>query len=163
MGLNNIELNSLHLTQLYQKVLVETVKNKVKPESQGIKYLGKNEGNILVLVREEEYPFLSDRQLQFLTSILTACKLSLADVAIVNTLDLDIEEIIAAIDGLKAKNVIAFGVEPSALGAPSYFPPFKVQQFDSRYFIHSPELAALENDQEIKKQLWTGLKTMFKL
>jgi hypothetical protein len=163
MGLNSIHLSSLHLTQLYQKVLVGGGIETKPPETQNLKYLGKNAGNILILIKEEEYPFVSDPQLQFLTAILTACKLSLADVAIVNALDMDSEQIMKAIDQLQSKNIIAFGIEPAGLGLPMYFPEFQVQQSETRYYLHSPELAALEQDQNLKKQLWNSLKTMFKL
>lgn len=163
MSLNNIFLKPLHLTQLFQKVLVEPLPHALKPEVQNIKYLGKNTGNILILVKEEDYPFVSDGQLQFLTAILSACKLSLADVAIVNALDMDNEEVMDAMIKLNAKNIIAFGMEPASLGLPMYFPPFQLQQYDHRHFIHAPELAAMEHDQALKKQLWIALKTMFKL
>jgi hypothetical protein len=163
MSLNSIELSPLHLTQLYQKVLVASSDPKPEPENQNFKYLGKNAGNILILVKEEEYPFVSDNQLQFLTAILTACKLSLADVAIVNALNMDQEEVTEVISHLQSRNIIAFGMEPAALGLPMYFPAFQVQQSETRYYLHTPELAALEQDQNLKKQLWNSLKTMFKL
>lgn len=163
MSLNSIDLKPLHLTQLFHKVLVEPLENKPVPETQNLKYLGKNEGNILILVKEEDYPFLSDHHLQLLTAILTACKLSLADVAIVNTLNLDSEEVHAIMDQLNAKNIIAFGIEPASMGLPMNFPAFQLQPYEARYFIHSPELAALELDKDLKMQLWNSLKNMFRL
>ena len=163
MSLNSIELSPLHLTQLFHKVLLEPVENKRAPETQILKYLGKNAGNILILVKEEDFPFLSDQHLQFLTSILTACKLSLADVAIVNALNMDGEDVHSSLDQLNSKNVIAFGIEPAAMGLPMNFPAFQLQPYESRYFIHSPELAALEQDKELKMQLWNSLKNMFNI
>jgi len=163
MSLNSIELSPLHLTQLFHKVLLDPVQKKPEPETQNLKYLGKNAGKILILVKEEDYPFLSDQHLQFLTSILTACKLSLADVAIVNALNMDGEDVHSSMDQLNSKNVIAFGMEPAAMGLPLNFPAFQLQSYESRYYIHSPELAALEQDKELKMQLWNSLKNMFKI
>ena len=163
MSLNSIELKPLHLTQLFHKVLLEPLEKKAVPETQNLKYLGKNARNILILVKEEDYPYLSDHHLQLLTAILTACKLSLADVAIVNTLSMDREAVHSTMDQLHAKNIIAFGMEPASLGLPMNFPAFQLQSYESRYFIHSPELAALDQDKELKMQLWNSLKNMFRL
>jgi hypothetical protein len=163
MSLNSIELNRLHLTQLYQKVLLEPLENKPAPETQNVKYLGKNAGNILILVKEENYPYLSDKNLQFLTAILTACKLSLGDVAIVNGLKMSAKEIHSSMDLLKSKSIIAFGIEPSEMGLPMHFPAFQLQHYESRHFIHSPDLDALEKHKELKMQLWISLKNMFNI
>ena len=49
------------------------------------KWLGENKKNILsLLVRHKDAVHIPDNELQFLTGMLSACQLSLADVAIVN-------------------------------------------------------------------------------
>ena len=163
MSLNSIDLKPVHLTQLFQKVLVETGTNKPDTETQIVKYLGKNAGKILILVKEKEYPFLPDHDLQFLTAILTACKLSLGDVAIVNAENMDSAAVHKSMDQLASKNIIAFGMGPFELGLPMNFPEFQLQPYESRLFIHSPELAALGRDKDLKMKLWNSLKNMFKL
>ena len=83
MSLNNIQLSSQLLASLYPDVIIETVEKKQVKEP-AFKFLGNNKKSLLILVSKEETPFLEDAELNFLSSVLAACKFSLADVAIVN-------------------------------------------------------------------------------
>src|SRR5215213_6249659 len=92
MSLNNIHLNPQMLADLYANSLVETGTTTV-PESAGPKHLGNNKKNIIIIVSHGSVPFLPDEELTFLISILSACKLSLADIAIVNSFGTNIDQI----------------------------------------------------------------------
>src|SRR4051812_39183868 len=101
MSLNNIQLNPSLLADMYRTSLVETNQNlrsnekkyapaaieTVAKDTKAVrwKYLGEYKKNILIIVRYDGLPYLPDQQLNFLTSVLGACKLNLADVAIFNT------------------------------------------------------------------------------
>jgi len=137
-----------------------------KPAEAGhaapVKMLGTNKKNILVVVENRNLPFLPEDELAFLSSILAACKLSLADIGVVNRAGTDPDHITTLIND-SAKSVLLFGIEPLSIGLPIDFPQFQLQKFNGRTYIHAPALAALESDKELKKQLWNSLKTLFGL
>lgn len=161
MSLNNIQLKPNMLADLYSQTLVQTSTTSV-PESKQPKYLGNNQKNILVVVRHEKIPFLPDFELNFLANILSACKLSMADIGIVNQEHSDETELKKLIQS-EAKTVFLFGVEPLSIGLPINFPPFQIQHFDKRTYVHAPSLTEIENDKGLKTKLWNALKTLFQI
>jgi len=163
MGLNDIQLTNQQLTNLYADVLIEITIASAVPERQRVKYLGKNARNILLFVNNGDVPFLTDDELSFVTNILSACKLSLADVAIVNIHSLPENGAAEAIGLLEPKNILLFGIPPLAIDLPINFPQFQLQSFNSRMYLYSPKLQELQSDKALKLKLWNGLKTMFGL
>jgi hypothetical protein len=167
MSLNHIQLTNQLLTNLYPDVLIESTSTSSVPEYKvandphPVKYLGKNVKNIVLLVSNETVPFLLDGELSFLTSILSACKLSLADVAIVNINSLVEPEIETSIQFLEPRTVILFGIAPLFIGLPINFPQFQLQPFNKRTYLLSPTLQELESDKTLKLKLWNSLKTLF--
>jgi hypothetical protein len=84
MSLNNFQLSPFLIHQLYKKTLVEMaiINPPIKDDKNNTpSFLGKNEKQILLVVNEDETVFLSDTDLNLLVGILSACKLTLADVA----------------------------------------------------------------------------------
>ena len=158
MSLNQIQLNDQLLVGLYSSVLIQT-NATIVPAKTDVKYLGKNEKCILVLISNDSVPFLPDNELNFLTSILSACKLSLADVAIVNLHSTTNPETI--IEDVECKNVLLFGVEPLSIVLPIHFPHFQLQQFNKRTYLCAPPLSGIENDKAVKLNLWNNLKKLF--
>jgi hypothetical protein len=160
MSLNNIQLKSSMLADLYRNSLVETTSTIAAPEPKQLKYLGNNQKNIIVIVSHDAVPFLPDGELSFLSNILAACKLSIADIGIVNSYNVeqtDLQNIINA----EANKVLLFGVEPLSIGLPINFPAFQLQPFNNRTYLHAPALSQIENDKGLKGRLWTSLKAMF--
>src|SRR5882724_10092740 len=95
MNLNHIQLPASVVANLYRNSLIQTEESTLITDNYALKktpagkadqwkYLGDNKKNILVVVDYRDAGFLPDEELSFLTSMLSACKLSLADVAIVN-------------------------------------------------------------------------------
>lgn len=161
MSLNNIHLTPPMLVRLYSDTLVET--NSVAlPGSKSFNYLGNNQKKILVIVSHQYVPFLPDGELDFLTTILAACRLSIADIAIVNYCNADQRELQNLID-TQAKNILLFGIDPPSIKLPINFPQFQLQQFDKHTYLHAPTLAELENDKSLKLKLWNSLKQLFGL
>jgi hypothetical protein len=159
MELNNIQLTPQMLADLYPNVLVASTTTSV-PEEDRINFLGDNNKNILVLVNEPSAKYLPEKQLNFLVSVLTACQLSLADTAIINTAGkkTDYESIT---EKLRSKVVLLFDVPPVAIRLPMDFPFFQVQKFREQTYVYSPSLAEVEKDVQMKKQLWGALKKAF--
>jgi hypothetical protein len=159
MSLNDIQLKPSLLADLYKNSLVETTTTAV-PEIKQIKYLGNNQKKIIVVVSHPDVPFLPDDELNFLTNILAACKLSIADIAIINNIHIEQTELQKMIDS-EGKNVLLFGVEPLSIGLPINFPVFQLQPFNSRTYLHAPVLTQIENDKGLKARLWSALKVLF--
>lgn len=127
------------------------------------KWLGENNKNILIVVSYAGVVHLPDEQLQFLTNILGACKLSLADVAIVNLPNQphqDYKEILAQ---FKSRIALLFDIEPASFGLPMSFPHYQIQPYASCSFLYSPSLKQLEEDKVEKTRLWVCLKRLFNL
>jgi hypothetical protein len=181
MNLNQIQLSPQMLVELYPDVLVETemppspeqpASKEIPPLSeskldstapQSLKYLGNNQKRILILVAHESVPFLPDVELTFLANILSACKLSLADIAIVNYHNKDHGYLQQAISQLNPVQVLLFGIAPLSAGLPMNFPMFQLQPYDQRTYLYSPTLPELESDKVLKIKLWNCLKTLFEL
>ena len=163
MDLNHIQLTNQLLAGLYPNALIESTAASPVPDAQPVKYLGKNAKNILLLVSYPSVPFLPDEALNFLTTILSACQLSLADVAIVNVHSLTENKMEQVIRPLEAKTVLLFGMTPLSIDLPINFPPFQLQQFNKRTYLCSPGLQELATDKALKLQLWNCLKNLFDL
>lgn len=175
MSLNDIKLKPRLLSELYANSLVESNTSSVpvtpappaaaakSPSARReVNYLGKNEKGILILVAKDDVAYLPDEELNFLTTILSACQLSLADVAIVNwkSASADLESLQKE---LNIRDVLLFDVAPLEAGLPINFPHFQIQQFNGRIYLSSPALTDVEKEVTIKRQLWPSLKRMFSI
>jgi len=134
------------------------------PDPSGYKFLGNNRRKTTLLVHSPGIPFLPDNQLTFLTKILEACRMTLADVAIVNHAAAPVT--IAAIkQQLQPKILLLFGLDPTAIRLPINFPHFKQLSYDDCVYLSSPALDQLvpntEESKLLKSKLWVCLKTIF--
>jgi hypothetical protein len=137
----------------------------VKPaEPAAYKILGNNKQYITVVVNSPNDVFVPEGDLQFLTKMLGACKLNMADVAIVNhaTATVAIERIKLQ---LQPKYVLLLGVEPGTIQLPISFPSFKEQPYAGTTYLFTPALNELNQETEdakvLKRKLWDCLKRMF--
>lgn len=172
MDLNNINLPASVIADLYFSSLIETNEITAKPEiekptiekkehSPVWKWLGENKRNILVTVSYQDTVHLPDNELQLLTNMLMACKLSLADVAIINLQNQPSQTYKEAIDQFKSRIVLLFDIEPSSFGLPISFPFFQIQPFANCSFLYAPSLKELEEDKVKKSKLWVSLRRLF--
>src|SRR5687768_12232113 len=161
MSLNNLHLHPQLLAGMYSNVLIESDAGSVS--SATIKSLGANKKNILIVVFNERENALPDESLQFLITILKACQLSLADVAIVATNNKTGLDYKACTAQFESKQVLPFNLAPVDFGIPIHFPEFQIQRFDNRTYLWAPALMLIEKDVETKKQLWISLKKLFSL
>lgn len=161
MSLNNLHLHPQLLAGLYSHVLIETEAAPVSTTT--IKALGGNKKNILIVVFNEQPPALPDESLQFLISILKACQLTLADVAIVATGQKNDADYKTYTAHFNSRQVLLFNLAPVDFGLPVHFPEFQTQPFDQCTYLWAPALTLIEKDVETKKQLWMSLKKLFSL
>ncbi len=168
MSLENIQLPAIVIQDLFKKSLVElTTKEKsgqtANPATGDIAFLGKNGRNIAILVHSPETLYLPDNELDFLMGILTACGLTMADIALVNIaqkkeIDYKILE-----NNLAAEKIFLFGLEPAVLQLPLSFPHYQVQRYNNQVYLAAPPLLQLQADKMEKSKLWTCLKQIFSL
>jgi hypothetical protein len=167
MDINHIQLPATLIADLYRSSLIETDEIPVKtkqaatPVTRGKGYLGENQKNILIVVNYANAVYLPDEELGFLTGMLTACKLSLADVAIINrhsNIETGYKE---AIRQFNSRTVFLFGVDPVSFGLPLDFPHFQVQSFANTTFLYSPALEESKKDSLLKSKLWVCLRKIF--
>ena len=145
-------------TNLTQK---KHTKKVTKPE-----FLGDNRKKISILVQDEEAVYLNDHALQFLSSILTACKLNLGDVAIVNVQHTPVD-----FSGLKSwlqpGFLLVFGITANSLQLPFDLPNYQIQAYDQCTMLFAPPLNQMTGDSREakleKSKLWLSLKNMFSI
>ena len=174
MNLNRIQLPASVVANLYKHSLIEIdTDSSSKPASFSFekisksgdrwKYLGENKKNILIVVDYKNVFYLPDDELSFLTSMLTACKLSLADVAIVNRSnynDINYKELIAQ---FASKIVFLFDIDPTSFEMPINFPHFQLQPFANATFLFTPSLGDMKKDDLLKSKLWLCLRRLFSI
>ena len=179
MPLNNIKLSPSLVAELYRHSLVEEDNNakqkisdspletKKSPveinEMTQWRSLGDFRKNILLIVNYPSATYLPDEQLNFLTSILAACKLSLADVAIINLVHTPSTFYKDVLNQFKSRITVLFEIDPAEFSLPVNFPEFQVQPFNNCTFLWSPGLEKLESDQLLKSKFWVCLRKIFEV
>ena len=181
MSLDDIKLSPFLVKKLYEKTLVvssfandENEKNQkeeadnaiittVSNKEELIKYLGKNNRHILIVVNEKDHKFLGDDELSFLMNILSACNITMADAALVNAYADENVMYENLIKNFEPSTILFIGTEPQALGFPVQIPMYQVQAYNKQQYLCTPSLQKLSADKEEKKQLWVALKKIFSI
>lgn len=163
MDLDKLQLSAFSIKNLYQNSMIRLNSSQKSPdiENNNIRSLGGNEKNILVIIKNPHNAFLDDAQLAFLTKMITACRLSLSDIAIININSITDNELKELAHFFKAAKIIMFGVNSLEMKLPFLIPDFQIQHYNEIQYLSAPELQIIENDQSIKKQLWANFQKMF--
>lgn len=165
MDLNGLEFTASQLTELYgASVFVMDADRPGKPAikkeipsiiKETIPFKGKNKKRILWVVYEPEQSYLSDTDFDFLSQIITACKMNMDDVALINaaTKDFSVAEVL---DQLNPVTLIFCGV-------PHTFLPFPINEYilyphQKRNYFVCDSLNELQHDKVKKSKLWLVLK-----
>lgn len=167
MALNEINLNPVNLENLYGNLLLEETKlsttANIDTKANSLPFLGQNLKSVIILVNQKDAKYLLEEELDFLTSILSACNYSIADVAIVNCKESNTE----LYDLLKAtfsiKSIILFNVNMANVGFPLTVPHYQVQSYDNLILLSAPDLLSIKKDKAEKNGLWTSLKKLFEI
>lgn len=157
MSLDNIQLTPMVLEGLFSKSLYD-----LKPAGI-VSFLGENRRKIAVLVRATAAMYLPEDELNFLAGILTACKLSMADIALINVEKNTGLSYTLMTDQVKAETVLLFGVDLAELSLPLQFPHYQLQHFNNQVYLSSVPLQVLQADKQEKMKLWNSLKKVFSL
>ena len=166
MSLDDIQLGPSLAAGLYKKTLVDIDNHQSKTEAskkETLTVLGGNSQRICIFVNEAHFPFLSDEDMEFLTGVLAACKLSMADVALMNAAGSTSLNYQLLNSELAPSIILFFGTDPAATGLPLQFPHYQLQKYNGQTFLSAPALKILSENKEEKKKLWLSLKTLFNI
>jgi hypothetical protein len=136
------------------------------PDPTPYKFLGDNRRQVAILVHSPGAAFLPDEELAFLIRILEACRMTIADIAIVNSASAPVD-IASLRQQLHPKTILLFGLSPTAIRLPIDFPVFRLQPYDDCTYLATPPLHQLTSTSEdsrlLKSKLWVCLKTLFEV
>jgi hypothetical protein len=166
MSLDNIHLQPALMQSLYGKslYLLNTKQNDQEfSNAPKIGFLGNNQKKIAVLVENEQAVYLPDDALNFLMGILTACKLSMADIALINLAHHRGTTYVELTEQLQTSTCILFGVPVATLQLPLKFPHYQIQQFNNQVYLSALSLSELQQDKSEKMKLWNCLKKIFSI
>lgn len=165
MSLQNIKLPVAVIADLYTLPLIQLTSKKRDETSSSpvIKFLGSNQKQITILVNVTDAPFLPDKTFNFLAGILSACKLTVADVAIINLNQLTEKNYTFIQQTTAPSAMLLFGVTTSEVVLPLQFPHFQLQRYGNVTYLAAPALEEIESDKTIKAKLWGNLKSLFQL
>lgn len=159
MSLDNIQLSKETCKNLFAKNLVE-LDGKAEKKEITISSLGENQQQILFIVNDPEQRFLPDDEMTLLSNLITACKLSMADIALVNFYHnhFDYHDFASQ---FHPRKILVFGVTTEELSLPFTIPFFQIQQFQEQLYLTAPSLKNFLNSKDLKKELWTSLQKLF--
>lgn len=129
-----------------------------------IKYRGENLKNITFIINQPDSTDINKDDLTFLLNILNACKLTVADIAIINAGQqqltyIEIKELLSPLQ------IVLFDVEPSSIKLPFLIPPFQIQIYNDTAIMLAPALSVLNKPDKqgklLKTKLWNSLKQLF--
>jgi hypothetical protein len=165
MSLDSLQLTKPVLRILFGRTLVETAQNQLvknNAEASDIPSLGDNQRNILLLASNEENTFPAGKEMELLTNLLGACRLSMSDIALVNYGDVPCSYQDLS-DRFNPEKVLIFGVTTTVLGLPFTIPHFQIQSFNGQSYLTVPRIRDFLDNPSLKKELWTSLKKLFLL
>jgi hypothetical protein len=177
MGINDIRLSPSLVAALYPESLVDG-RDQVppgKPAKPGLTsqteesvypFLGKNLQSICFLVSYPDDEFIPDEQLVFLMKILTACRFSLDDIALVNSKHRPVQ-----METLKnqfnPRIIFLWGTPSSIPDIDREFPDMIISSWQNISIlpVSQPEIMSTDSPEGLamKRNLWVSLKKLFKL
>jgi hypothetical protein len=160
-------LSPQQLAEWFPRQLVSITESVVDQPALALPFLGQNGKKILVLVHEKGFAHTADQHLDFLVSVLQACRLGLADIALVNVAEKNLNWT-QLLEQFQPTVTLAFQVDTQALGLPFVVPHYKVYAHGPLRFLPLPPLADYlvpdaEKAKAEKKLLWAALKTLFNI
>ncbi len=173
MSFTEAKLPNFLISDIYKNALINSVNTTRKitttPKEQirnSLEFLGENKKNIVIIVEDKEAVFIADDKLQLLTNLLQACNLSLADVAIINIANKNLNYTILK-NSIPFEFLLMMGINIKLFDLPIVFSKNKVQQFNNAHLLITENLKdLLDTTAEVKtekKALWNALKMMFNI
>lgn len=129
-------------------------------------WLGSNHQKIAILVEDKANVFTSEKELEFLTNILKACKLSINDIALINyaRTPRSMEELI---HDPGCTHFLLFGLSPAQLQLQFNFPQYQSQAVGQNQLLLAAPLGTMMSATPAAKaekmKLWNALQQFFHL
>jgi hypothetical protein len=150
------------------KQTIETKKEAIKEEKwEGpIKSLGEHNKKITVIVNDPNSVHLNETDFILLTSILNACRLTIADIALINIgkQPIGLHQILQE---YPSTLLISFAVDATQLKVKLPSTLYKVTQLGETHILFSNALSTMQGTgaeaKQEKAKLWTVLKKIFEL
>jgi hypothetical protein len=162
MSLDNIHLSGTVTASLYTNVLMDV--KSIGNQEAVYKFLGNNQKQLTFVVRTNDGVFIADKHLSFISKLLEACKMSIADIAIVNHAKTPVNVHLLK-KQLEPRILILFGLESVDIKLPFNFPQFKTQIYDGCTYLCVPSLNEIDADTQesklLKSKLWVCLRNLF--
>lgn len=131
-----------------------------------LKYLGEHNKQIIVLVNDPDAVYLNETDLGLLSSILNACKLNLADIALINVAQQS-KSLHDILNTLPSRLVISFAVTGVQLKMKLPATLYKPIALGETQVLFSNSLSAMQGNEQNakleKSKLWMALKALFQL
>ena len=166
MSIDNIPLPPFLYQKLFGNNLVDLQAGLTPaiPEKEvEISFLGGNEKKIAFLFNDSQNKFLADTQATLLYNLVTACGLTMADVAFINFFHNNSITYRDLVSRLQAKKVLIFGIPAGDLDLPFAIPFFQMQNFGDQVYMLSPSIEELQLNEDLRKQLWVCLQKIFNI
>ena len=166
MAIDNIHLSNFLCGNFYKNSLIEKdvgAKTSEKEKNIKIQHLGLNKKHILFLVKNAENKYLPDAEMEMLTNLLAACKLSVADIALVNYAHWGKITYEDFIHTFSSEKILIFDISSKELNLPFNVPDFQIQKFQNQTYLFNPSMEKILNDVYLKKNLWNCLKILFSI
>lgn len=144
------------IAALYENVLIDESDDQVRVPLQDTV-----EKKKAIFIAESEGTSLPNNKKIFLDAIIKACKLDPSEVEVITDKNAIASDYKKIGERFSPASVVLFGPSPSAISLPVFFPPFQVQLFQETKYLHAPALETIENDKNLKLQLWQCLKQLF--
>lgn len=177
MGINDLTLSPALVASLYPETLIATeelsgdldlAQKGLTRDSEKTVYpfLGKNQPPFCFLVSYPDHEFIPEPQLTFLQKILTACKYSLDDIAIINTGRRQVE-INTLIKQFDPRIIFLWGTGLDVTGINQELPDMAITTWQNISIVPVEKTGMmLKNNPEgiaLKRDLWICLKKLFNL
>lgn len=166
MSIDNIPIPGFLFRSIFGNTLVDSktgITDHFLKEEPGVNFLGGNEKKIIFLFSDDQNKFLPDIQVKFLFDLLTACQLTMGDIALVNFFHNNTLTYRELTVQLEPKEILIFGISASDLDLPFTIPFFQMQNFQEQVYMMSPSIEELQMNIELKKQLWACLQKIFNI
>ncbi len=159
------------ITAIGKEAIESTQVNEVVNEQKStppapLKFLGDHLKKIMVIVNDSNAVHLNETDLGLLSSILNACKLTLADIALINTAQqpLSMHEML---NTLPSQLVLAFDLSAAQLKIKLPTTLYKPIVLGETHILFSSSLQSMQGADQTakleKSKLWNALKLLFKL
>jgi hypothetical protein len=142
------------------------VKTKVVKTAGPLKYLGDHHKKILVIVNDPNSVYLNEADFILLTSILNACKLTIADIALVNigNQETSLHQILETVP---SQIIMCFDIAPVELKIKLPTTLYKLNELGESVLFFSKPLSSMQgtgSEAKLEKGiLWNLLKKIFKI